>query len=141
MLLLHYVNFKLSFAAWVLPSLLIYFSSELVRGKSFYKVISLFSWVITKLWNKYAIHIRYVFLCVYIYNCKNLMSLMKFPINNEKLSPTRHPQVIVPITGTPVFSLTLENTLNTMPSCASAYNSRGGGSKDATAPPEIFTLF
>ena len=66
---------------------------------------------------------------------------MKFPINNEKLSPTRHPQVIVPITGTPVFSLTLENTLNTMPSCASAYNSRGGGSNDATAPPEIFTLF
>ena len=50
----------------------------------------------------------------------------------------KSPQNIVPITGTPVFLFTLENILNTIPSCANAYSSRGGGSKDATVQPKTF---
>ena len=53
-------------------------------------------------------------------------------------SPMKSPQNIVPITGTPVFWFTLENILNTIPSCANAYNNRGGGSKDATVQPKRF---
>ena len=52
--------------------------------------------------------------------------------------PMKSPQNIVPITGTPVFLFTLENILNTIPSCANAYSSRGGGSKDATVQPKRF---
>ena len=57
------------------------------------------------------------------------------------VSPIKSPLESVPITGTPVFLLTRENTLNIMPSCANAYSNRGEGSKDTTAQPITFMNF